>query len=230
MNLEYSPMERKVALTKDGSSTIHNSSLNQHYHSIHGAVQESKHVFMKMGWEEVRKSETTISVLEMGFGTGLNAFLILLECIADPSLTVQYTTLEAFPLEKEEIIGLNYAEQLKANQQQENFLKLHRVEWEIPVSVENGFTLLKRNIKLEDFIPDTAAYDLVFYDAFAPDAQPELWTEDIFKNLFDGMKPGGMLVTYCAKGQVRRNLIAAGFSVERLQGPVGKREMLRGRK
>ncbi len=223
-------MERKVTLTSDGSSTIYNSHLEQHYHSIHGAVQESQHVFMKMGWEEARKNTNDISVLEMGFGTGLNAFLVLLECVAAPSLTVQYTSLEAFPLEESEISGLNYAEQLNANQQQGNFFKLHSVEWETAVSIESGFTLLKKKIKLEDFIPDGAAYDLVFYDAFSPGAQPELWTAEIFKKLFDGMKPGGILVTYCAKGQVRRNLIAAGFSVERVEGPVGKREMLRGRK
>ncbi len=221
-------MERKITLTADGSSTIYNSSLNQHYHSTHGAVQESKHVFMKMGWNEARKNLKNISILEMGFGTGLNAFLVLLECFADPSLKVLYTTLEAFPLENEQIAGLNYSEQLKS--QQEKFLALHNAAWEIPIVIENRFTLLKKKIKLAEFIADENTFDLIFYDAFSPEAQPELWTEEIFKKLFIVMKPGGILVTYCAKGQVRRNLIAAGFSVQRLQGPPGKREMLRGRK
>lgn len=221
-------MERIVTLTEDGSSTIFNSSLNQHYHSIHGAIQESKHVFMKMGWEQ--KSETKdISILEIGFGTGLNAFLVLLECMNGAKRNVSYTTLEAFPLE-EEFTKLNYASELNVAGQQNKFLSLHHGAWEVPVAIESGFTLFKKKIKLEDYFPEKNSFDLIFFDAFSPEAQPELWTEEIFRKLFEAMQPAGILVTYCAKGQVRRNLIAAGFSVERLEGPLGKREMLRGRK
>lgn len=228
--------DRKVTLTKDGSSTIYNSSLNQHYHSIHGAVQESKHVFMKMGWEffpiqsgfELPRNE--LSILEIGFGTGLNAFLVLLECILDPNQKVAYTTLETFPLEEKEIVQMNYAEQMNVLNQQGNFLSLHRAEWGISTAIENGFTILKKKIALQNFITEDNSFDLVFFDAFSPEAQPELWTEEIFRKLYSAMKQGGILVTYCAKGQVRRNLIAAEFSVERLEGPPGKREMLRARK
>lgn len=222
--------DRKIALTEDGSSTIFNSSFNQHYHSIHGAISESQHVFMKMGWEfstSLELPRNDLSILEIGFGTGLNAFLVLLEWEKEKNRRVTYTTLEAFPLEENKIVQLNYAEQLHVPAQQENFLKLHRTEWEIPVAIENGFSILKKKIKLEDFIPAKNSFDLVFFDAFSPEAQPELWTEEIFRKLYAGMKEGGILVTYCAKGQVRRNLIAAGFSVERLEGPPGKREMLR---
>ncbi|MEO5642228.1 MAG: tRNA (5-methylaminomethyl-2-thiouridine)(34)-methyltransferase MnmD [Bacteroidia bacterium] len=225
-------MERKVTLTEDGSSTVFNSSLKQHYHSIHGAVQESQHVFMRMGWEFSAWPELPgeISILEIGFGTGLNAFLVLLKCTEELNRHVSYTSLEAFPLEEEEFTALNYSTALNFPDRHDKFLALHRAEWEVPTAIANGFTLLKKKIKLEDFIPEQTSFDLIFFDAFSPEAQPELWTEEIFKKLYDGMKPGGILVTYCAKGQVRRNLIATGFSVERLEGPPGKREMLRGRK
>ncbi|CAN5370796.1 tRNA (5-methylaminomethyl-2-thiouridine)(34)-methyltransferase MnmD [soil metagenome] len=216
---------KKIILTEDGSSTIYNSELNQHYHSIHGAIQESQHVFMKMGFEEIIKSKSEISILEIGFGTGLNAFLVLLE-----SLKVVYTSLEAFPLEEKEFTLLNYAEQLNVPEKQSDFLKLHSSPWEIPISINENFTINKKKVKLEDFIFDNNSFDLIFFDAFSPEVQPELWTEEIFRKIFSATKPKGILVTYCAKGQVRRNMIAAGFSVERLEGPPGKREMLRGRK
>lgn len=220
-------MERKVTLTEDGSSTVFNSSFNQHYHSIHGAISESQHVFMKMGWERVRHNWNDLSILEIGFGTGLNALLVLLECINEINRHVSYTTLEAYPLEEAEYRQLNYAQQLNYPGQQENFISMHEWNEEMPYAIENGFQFIKKKIKLEDFIPDQNAFDLVFFDAFSPEAQPELWTEEIFRKLYAGMKTGGILVTYCAKGQVRRNLIAAGFEVERLPGPPGKREMLR---
>jgi tRNA U34 5-methylaminomethyl-2-thiouridine-forming methyltransferase MnmC len=231
-----SSYKREIVFTEDGSSTIFHSSFNQHYHSIHGAISESQHVFMKMGWmpsfERNREQayDCGLSVLEIGFGTGLNAFLVLLECLKEKNHHVTYTTLEAFPLDEKVISELNYAEQLNYPGQQENFLALHHAAWEIPVVIENGFSLRKRKIKLEDFIPVENSFDLIFFDAFSPEAQPELWTEEIFRKLYAAMKAGGMLVTYCAKGQVRRNLIAAGFSVERLEGPPGKREMLRAKK
>jgi tRNA U34 5-methylaminomethyl-2-thiouridine-forming methyltransferase MnmC len=225
-------MERKVTITKDGSSTIYNSSLDQHYHSIHGAVQESQHVFMKMGWaclfERSREhaNEDDISILEIGFGTGLNAFLVLQECMRDVSRKCFYTSLEAFPVEEHLIAELNYA----SESEREIFQSLHRAEWNTDELISNNFILKKINIKLEDFIPQQNSFDLIFFDAFSPEAQPELWTEEIFRKLYSAMKQEGILVTYCAKGQVRRNLIAAGFRVERLEGPPGKREMLRGRK
>jgi tRNA U34 5-methylaminomethyl-2-thiouridine-forming methyltransferase MnmC len=225
--------DRKVAFTEDGSSTIYSSSFNQHYHSIHGAISESKHVFMKMGWEPLfersreQANNSGLSVLEIGFGTGLNAFLVLLECVGEMNRPISYTTLEAFPLDEAEFTQLNYAEQLNYPDLQENFLSLHKWQGETPLAFENGFLFIKKKIKLEDFIPDENSFDLIFFDAFSPEAQPELWTEEIFRKLYAGMKEGGILVTYCAKGQVRRNLIAAGFHVERLEGPPGKREMLR---
>jgi tRNA U34 5-methylaminomethyl-2-thiouridine-forming methyltransferase MnmC len=225
-------MERKIVITRDGSSTIYHAELDQHYHSIHGAVQESKHVFMKMGFFPIKESglELThckeISILEVGFGTGLNAFLVLQECLRDVSLKCFYTSLEAFPLSVENSAQLNYA----GESEKEYFESLHAAEWNKAISITKNFVLHKIQIKLEDFIPAENSYDLIFFDAFSPEAQPELWTEEIFKKLYHGMKANGILVTYCAKGQVRRNLVAAGFNVERLEGPPGKREMLRGKR
>ncbi|MDQ3110122.1 MAG: tRNA (5-methylaminomethyl-2-thiouridine)(34)-methyltransferase MnmD [Bacteroidota bacterium] len=220
---------RKIVLTADGSSTIYNPSLNQHYHSIHGAVQESNHVFMKMGFEAIQDSSAAgdnIVILEIGFGTGLNAFLVLKECLSDNCVNVNYESLEAFPLEEAEAAQLNYF----SESEKEFFMRLHSSKWNKEEKIAGNFALLKNKIKLQDFIPVENKYDLIFFDAFSPEAQPELWTEEIFRKLYAGMKTKGILVTYCAKGQVRRNLIAAGFSVERLEGPPGKREMLRGGK
>jgi tRNA U34 5-methylaminomethyl-2-thiouridine-forming methyltransferase MnmC len=218
---------RKIILTEDGSSTIFLPELNQNYHSIHGAMQESMHVFMKMGWNVVAEKQDEISVLEIGFGTGLNAFLVLEECLLDDSKKVTYSSIENYPLTLEDAKQLNYVQN---DLKKELFLRLHESEWNEEVKILDNFSLKKIQIKLEDFIPVENKYNLIFFDAFAPDFQPELWTEEIFRELFLSMKKDGILVTYCAKGQVRRNMIAAGFTVERLEGPPGKREMLRGRK
>jgi tRNA U34 5-methylaminomethyl-2-thiouridine-forming methyltransferase MnmC len=216
---------RKIISTEDGSSTVFLSELNQHYHSIHGAMQESLHVFMKMGWNVVAESERQIDILEIGFGTGLNALLVLEECLRDDSKIVSYTSLENYPLAIEEVKQLNYVQN---DLKKELFLRLHESVWNEEVKIVDNFSLNKIRVRLEDFIPVVNKYNLIFFDAFAPDFQPELWTEEIFRKLFLSMKCGGILVTYCAKGQVRRNMIAAGFTVERLEGPPGKREMLRG--
>jgi tRNA U34 5-methylaminomethyl-2-thiouridine-forming methyltransferase MnmC len=225
-----SPEDRKLVLTGDGSTTIYHADLDQHYHSIHGAMQESQHVFMKMGFFPVKEvgdeRVEKISILEIGFGTGLNAFLVLLECLRDVSVKCSYTSLEAFPLQAESIAELNYA----GENEKHFFQNLHAAEWNKEISITPNFTLHKIQSKLEDFTPVENSCDLIFFDAFSPEAQPELWTAKIFKTLYAGMKSNGILVTYCAKGQVRRNLIAAGFSVERLEGPPGKREMLRGKR
>lgn len=218
---------RKIVPTEDGSSTVFLPELNQHYHSIYGAMQESLHVFMKMGWNVMAETENEISILEIGFGTGLNALLVLEECLKDDSKNVKYTSLENYPLSVEDVKQLNYVEN---DLKKELFLRLHESEWYEEVKILDNFSLHKIQIKLEDFIPVANKYNLIFFDAFAPDFQPELWTEEIFRKLFLSMKNGGVLVTYCAKGQVRRNMIAAGFTVERLEGPPGKREMLRARK
>lgn len=214
--------ERQIITTEDGSSSIFLPAFNEHYHSVHGAVQESKHVFMKMGWEPIAEKQNEISILEIGFGTGLNAWLVLQAVQQHPATTVFYTSLEAFPVSIADASQLNFA-----NENPELFLSLHEADWEKEFSPVPNFSLLKKEIKLENFQAAENSYDLVFFDAFAPRVQPELWSIDVFTKLFSAMKPGGKLVTYCSKGEVRRNMMAAGFTVEKLAGPPGKREMVR---
>lgn len=214
---------RKIVTTADGSSSIYLPDFDEHYHSHHGAMQESKHVFMKMGWNVVAEKKPHIDLLEVGFGTGLNAWLVYDEVRKNNrGNSVHYTSLELYPVTAEQAAQLNFVGQ----SHQSEFMRLHEARWNTSVPINNNFTLEKLEVSLQEF-QSAHNYDLIFYDAFAPRVQPELWTEEIFLKLFSLLNPGGILVTYCAKGEVRRNMIAAGFSVEKLPGPPGKREMLR---
>lgn len=221
-------MKRVIEITEDGSHTLFVPELNEHYHSTHGAIQESMHVFIDAGLRECKKSE--INLLEIGFGTGLNAFLTLLEA-EKTSKKIDYTTLELFPLPFSEVEKLNYA-QLTAPLQKEMFEKIHSAEWEQWQQITLNFLLLK--LKLDFSNPQNChpsrKFDVIYFDAFAPEKQPEMWTDPIFNALYSVSNPDAILTTYCAKGSVRRMLQTAGFTVERLPGPPGKREMLRARK
>lgn len=207
-------------LSKDGSSTLFAPDFDEHYHSIHGAIQESMHVFLDAGLNQLSKSE--ISILEMGFGTGLNA---LLTAIYGSEKHISYTSLEAYPVPPEYVAQLNYAEEI-GGEAPRLFSLIHQLPWESFGDVHKTFSLKKVHTFLEAFETDDT-FDLVYYDAFAPSSQPDLWTVDIFRKLFSLMNPDAVLVTYCAKGDVRRAMIASGFQVEKIPGPPGKREMLR---
>lgn len=209
---------RESQLTKDGSSTLYSARFDQHYHSIHGAVQESQHVFLDMGLKAL-EGNRPIRIMEMGFGTGLNALMTCQQADRE----IHYISLEAFPLSEEETKQLNYGVLLEG---EEAFQRIHEAAWGEPVTITDRFLLEKHHISLEEF-PGTADIDLVYWDAFAPGSQPELWTESVFAGIHSWMNPGGILTTYSAKGDVRRALIAAGFEIEKLPGPPGKREMLR---
>lgn len=215
---------RRIHLTKDGSPTLYASQFDAHYHSLHGAITESLHVFIEMGLRKKEAAMHDIRILEMGLGTGMNLWLTWQN--AQPHTLIRYDAIEAFPLLKEE-----YKELLISNNERESdfFQFIHESEWEIAHNYNSSFTFAKYLVKLEDFTA-THAYDIVFYDAFAPTAQPELWTEAVFQKLYGLMAHQGILVTYCAKGSVRRAMQAVGFQVERLPGPPGKREMLRATK
>lgn len=208
-------------ITKDGSSTLFSDRFDQHYHSIHGAVQESQHVFLEMGLAECQQVEP-IRVLEMGFGTGLNALMTAMQA----AMPVHYISLEAYPISPEQTSDLNYGKLLQAK---ELFDALHAAAWNTTVEITPDFSLEKRLGLLQEF-EGTSDIDLVYWDAFAPGAQPELWTESVFSRVLGWMNPGGILTTYCAKGDVRRAMIAAGWNVEKVPGPPGKREMLRARR
>lgn len=219
-------MKREIIITSDGSTTIHLPDWNEQYHSKHGAIQEAYHVFIKNGLEIVTKPK--ISILEIGFGTGLNTFITFLEAQKN-KLQVDYVGVEAYPVAKEEVLKLNYVAELKANEYAEFFQKMHVSPWGKSHAISKNFALEKRQQFFHE-IEDKNQYDVIYFDAFGARVQPDLWTEDIFIKMFDALKNNGVLVTYSAKGSVRRAMQAVGFTIERLPGPPGKREMLRAMK
>lgn len=219
-------MKRKIITTGDGSKTIQIEDWNEQYHSIHGAVQEAYHVFIKHGLSLFK--DEPVSILEIGFGTGLNAIITAIEA-PKSNLTINYTGVEAYPVSLEEVSQLNYIEQLNAKESADVFTKMHKIEWELSAAILPNFQLLKRKQDFLD-ITDEATYNLIYFDAFGARVQPELWTETVFEIMYNALKINGVLVTYAAKGSVRRAMLAVGFKVERLPGPPGKREMLRATK
>jgi tRNA U34 5-methylaminomethyl-2-thiouridine-forming methyltransferase MnmC len=221
-------LKREFLITGDGSVTIHLPEWNEQYHSKHGAIAEANHVFIKAGLQHWVKNnpEHLVSILEIGFGTGLNAFLTFLET-SQKQIFINYTGVEAFPISSSEIENLNYPEVLKASEK--DFLQLHKVAWEKPSQISSEFNFTKRKQPFSE-INDKEAFFIIYFDAFGARVQPELWTVDIFKKMYDALKLNGILVTYSAKGSVRRAMQTVGFTVERLPGPPGKREMLRATK
>ncbi|MCV6630674.1 MAG: tRNA (5-methylaminomethyl-2-thiouridine)(34)-methyltransferase MnmD [Flavobacteriaceae bacterium] len=220
-------MKRKLIKTGDGSVTIQLEDWKEQYHSKHGAIEEAKHVFIRMGLEtQLHKKE--IQLLEIGFGTGLNAFISYLELL-NYDTKVHYTGIEAYPVVETEWRALNYVHCLDATVHQSIFEAMHEAPWEENLALSSHFKLIKSQLKFEE-ISAKNTYDLVYFDAFGARVQPELWTEVIFDRMFQAMKSEGVLVTYAAKGSVRRAMQEVGFTVERLPGPPGKREMLRATK
>lgn len=217
-------MKRHLQFTADGSHTIQIDELNVTYHSKHGAIQESRHVFIDAGINYLYQAKEfkEYQILEMGFGTGLNALLTAI--FSDQmNVHVNYHSVEAFPLTTEEVGMLNYGMLL---QQISVFSQIHTAPWNTATPIHPKFKLYKYHGELNTFVTQQQ-FDIIYYDAFAPTAQPELWTVEIFEKLFHLLKPEGILVTYCSKGVVRRSMEAAGFRVTKLQGPPGKREMVR---
>jgi len=213
-------------ITADGSTTIHIPEWDEQYHSKHGAIQEAKHVFIKNGLSLF--SNQKISILEIGFGTGLNCFITFLEA-PKMKLAVDYVGVEAYPLAADEVEKMNYVDQLNANKFSDVFKQMHQQDWEIKSEISPDFSLTKRK-QFFNRINDENKFDLIYFDAFGARVQPELWTKEIFEKMHKALKPNGVLVTYSAKGSVRRAMLAVGFLVEKLPGPPGKREMLRGKK
>jgi tRNA U34 5-methylaminomethyl-2-thiouridine-forming methyltransferase MnmC len=219
-------MQREIIPTADGSVTIAIPELQVTYHSKHGAIQESMHVFIEAGLRPLLHQQDTLRIFEMGFGTGLNALLTMIAANQEQQ-KVHYEAVEAFPLEEELLPQLNYCEQTPA--WQDKFKQLHTTPWNQPVVVTEYFTLQKHNQSLISYSTNQP-FNIIYYDAFAPSAQPELWTVDAFTQLFNLLADQGILVTYCSKADVRRAMKAAGFTVEKIPGPRGKREMIRAKK
>ena len=217
-----------LIVTGDGSHSIYSERFGVTYHSRYGAITESAHVFIDAGLRYKAVVQPDLAVLEVGLGTGLNAFMTWLEA-ERRNLYIYYTAIEAYPLSLKEAAGFNYAELLRVPERKADFLRLHRCAWAKPALLSPHFTFEKYKTRLEDFTA-TEAYDVIYFDAFAPQAQPELWTSAILANMYAALRPEGVLVTYCAKGDFKRRLREVGFEVERLAGPPGKREMTRGGK
>lgn len=216
----------ELKVTDDGSHTLFVPELGEHYHSVYGAIGESRHIFLEAGFRHIYKPFDKISILEIGFGTGLNALLTYMESEIS-AIPVEYTTIELNPLKEDVYSILNFDELLNYPGSREIFLRLHQSPWNEQVHLTYGFILHKINISLHEFLPGKEAFDLVYFDAFGPDIQPEMWKEEVFIKMASGLKKDGVLVTYSTKGTVKRNLKNAGFSIEKLPGPRGKREILR---
>lgn len=220
----------KVIETRDGSSSLLIPEMNETYHSTHGAITESEYVFLKMGLDhflEIHPEQKEISILEIGFGTGLNAWLTAW-AVEDLDVEIDFTSIEKFPLEKELVDQLNYKDKKGSERAKKLFTDVHAAEWETSVKVSEQFALTKVQTDIFDFSPNHESFDLIYFDAFAPSKQPEMWTQEVLKKMFELLKPGGVFVTYCAQGQFKRDLKVVGFVTEELDGPPGKKEMTRG--
>jgi tRNA U34 5-methylaminomethyl-2-thiouridine-forming methyltransferase MnmC len=216
----------QLTISKDGSHTLFVPELNEYYHSTFGAIQESEHVYIYAGLHAVEPEINPVSLLEMGFGTGLNVLLAALAA-RDLNRRIICETVELFPLGKEIREILNYPEILNIPIAGAIFRRIHEAPWGSPCRIDDGFMLTKMQSDIREIPLPENTYHVIFFDAFSPDAQPDLWTEKIFKKIFLSMKHNGALVTYSCKGEVKRTLKKTGFSIEKLPGPPGKREFLR---
>jgi tRNA U34 5-methylaminomethyl-2-thiouridine-forming methyltransferase MnmC len=221
------PMHREIQLTADGSHTIAIPEMNTSYHSYHGAIAESRHVFIEAGLLPLIKQSTDqhIHILEIGFGTGLNALLSIKEATKH-QFFVHYTAIEPFPLSREETEQINHGRLLFM---EEEGMQLHACAWEQDIHFNEYFTLKKLNRPLLE-LNLLSPVNCIYFDAFAPVVQPEIWTQPVFERLYSFLTHGGLLVTYCSKSEVRRAMTAAGFTVTKMPGPYGKREMVRATK
>ena len=220
----YRLVKREIITTSDGSVTIYLPEMKETYHSKFGAIQEAYHVFILNGLNLLTKVQP-VSVLEIGFGTGLNAFITYLES-KKSGQEIHYTGIEAFPVPKEEVAQLNYVSQLGAEAEQVVFDQMHEADWEKGIAIDTKFTLFKRQQYFEA-VNDVNTYDIIYFDAFGYHAQPELWSTEIFKKMFTALKADGILVTYACRSVIKKTMQEAGFITEKLPGPPGKREMLR---
>ncbi len=215
-------MDKKIIVTEDGSNTIFVPSLNEHYHSTHGAIQESMHVFIKSGLREVAKSE--ISIFELGFGTGLNAFLTAIES-EKLMIKVNYSSIEKYPLDSRITASLNYSE-FFSHDRKTLFSKIHDCDWNQRVDISDNFNIIKIKADIKEYYPEDN-YDLIFFDAFGPDKQADMWSNEIIYKIALSCNKGGLFITYSSRGELKRQLKACNFSVDHIPGPPGKREITR---
>ena len=215
----------EVLITEDGSSSLRRKDLGEGYHSTFGAIAEGVHIFINAGLRNIEK-HSLINILEIGFGTGLNAILTL-DYSNKENQNIYYETIEKYPLSKEIISQLNYGKVLSL---EEEFLKIHSVSWNENAEINNLFSIHKIDKPAENLNYKANFFDIIYFDAFAPQFEENLWQQEMFAKLYSSLKEGGLLVTYCCKGDVKRALKASGFQIEKLPGPKGKREILRAKK
>jgi tRNA U34 5-methylaminomethyl-2-thiouridine-forming methyltransferase MnmC len=217
-------MNVQLLQTGDGSHTLYTPQFDEMYHSRHGALTESQHIFISNGLEAI--DSTGINVFEVGFGTGLNALLSWLYA-ENKDIQINYHSIELYPIPQEIISQINYPELIGSK---EKFQKLHHAEWDKTIQLSSHFSLHKINASIIDFQPALPSMHIVFFDAFSPEKQPEMWTTEIFDKMFKLLASNRILVTYCSKSYVRKNMQQAGFEIKKLQGPHGKRDMVRAKK
>jgi tRNA U34 5-methylaminomethyl-2-thiouridine-forming methyltransferase MnmC len=216
-------MKRELRLTSDGSPTLYVSQLDETYHSMHGSVQEARHVFIENGLRFVAAESKKVNILEVGFGTGLNA-LLTAQYAKENALSVHYVGLEAYPVEEEIWKAINFLDNPEAKA---CYTQIMELPFGVTKAYDASFTHCKMAFSIQEWTT-TEKFDLIYYDAFGPRAQPEMWALAIFEKLYSLLNPGGAIVTYCAQGQFKRHLKSLGMRVEGLPGPPGKREMTRG--
>jgi len=218
-----------IRITADQSDTLFSSKYGAHYHSLYGALEESIHIYISAGlYHAYRSGKSKVSIFEMGFGTGLNTFLTLVES-HKMEIDVDYITIESDPVPQDIVNNLNYPELLHDQELFDSFQFIHQVPWDKPHQLSEHFSLLKHRGKLEE-TDLNASFDIIYYDAFAPSSQPHLWEIPIQQKLYSLLNFGGHLVTYCTQGAFRRTLESIGYHIEKLNGPGKKREMLRATK
>lgn len=217
-------MKKELRITADGSHTFYVEELDEQYHSMHGSIAEAEHIFINSGLLNKVKQKQAFKIFEVGMGTGLNVYLTAIAA-AKNKLNLEMHSIEAYPVDVEEVHLLNYPQQLRASE--ELFYQIHKSKWEELISLNANLSLKKIKADIRDYSFE-GLYDVVYYDAFAPEKQAEMWEKEIFKKIFRAMETDGILLTYCVKGVIRRLLAEVGFEIEKLPGPKnGKREMLR---
>ena len=221
-------MDYELRITDDGSTTLYSKAVKDTYHSSFGAIQESQFIFIDQGLLKLSLKQN-VKILEIGFGTGLNAILTL-KASNEYKISVKYTGIEPFPLDSLTLNSLNYFDQIKDNKLKNSFSKIHSSKSNVKNIINDLFRFEVLHESLQDVRLGNDLYDIVYFDAFGPDAQPEMWTKEMFEKVYSSMKQGASLLTFSAKGIVKRNLRSAGFRVERLEGPPGKRHILRAKK
>ena len=218
-------LQRRIIITEDGSQSVFDEKTGESFHSHFGAISESQHIFIDAGLRFASENKSELSILEIGFGTGLNALLTAVYCDKEEKI-VTFSALEAYPLSTEILDNIQY-HRLIENVNAKLYFRLLHSAGNTPVSISKNFLFALTNSRLEEWNGSKNEFDLVYFDAFSPEAQPELWTGEIFEKMFNCLKPGGILVTYSCKGIVKRAMKSAGFLIQKLPGPKGKREILR---